>query len=117
MTGTRGRTAGNALGVLGLLFAGIESGLGYLNDGSVSDSAATVSAGDSCSFWPGYLTMGRLPSCSFSIGMTPSAAAGFGTGALFRSARGPRAAVVAGTVGAMAAASLVAARQTLSQNL
>ncbi|KAL3152214.1 hypothetical protein ABBQ32_001300 [Trebouxia sp. C0010 RCD-2024] len=86
MTGTRGRTAGNALGVLGLLFAGIESGLGYLNDGSLPDSAATVSAG-------------------------------FGTGALFRSARGPRAAAVAGTVGAVAAASLVVARQTLSQNL
>lgn len=45
MTGTRGRTAGNALGVLGLLFAGMESGLGYLNDGSVPDAAATVAAG------------------------------------------------------------------------
>lgn len=64
MTGTRGRTAGNALGVLGLLFAGIESGLGYLNDGSVPDSAATVSAGDNCSFWPGYHTMYLAPSAS-----------------------------------------------------
>ena len=45
MTGTRGRTAGNALGVLGLLFAGMESGLGYLNDGTVPDAAATVAAG------------------------------------------------------------------------
>lgn len=56
MTGTRGRTAGNALGVLGLLFAGIESGLGYLNDGSVPDSAATVSAGDYCGFCSGCCT-------------------------------------------------------------
>lgn len=60
MTGTRGRTAGNALGVLGLLFAGIESGLGYLNDGSVPDSAATVSAGNVCSFWLGYDAMSWL---------------------------------------------------------
>ena len=45
MTGTRGRTAGNALGVLGLLFAGIESGLGYFNDGTLPDSAATIAAG------------------------------------------------------------------------
>ena len=118
MTGTRGRTAGNALGVLGLLFAGIESGLGYLNDGSVPDSAATVSAGDNCSFWPGYLTMCWLLHIHFALSsLTMSAAAGFGTGALFRSARGPRAAAVAGTVGAVAAASLVVARQTLSQNL
>ena len=43
--------------------------------------------------------------------------AGFGTGSLFRSARGPRAAAVAGTVGALAATGLVVARQTLSQNL
>ena len=45
MSGTRGRGVGNALGVLGLLFAGIESGLGYFNDGIVPDSAATVAAG------------------------------------------------------------------------
>ena len=44
-------------------------------------------------------------------------AAGFGTGALFRSSRGPRAAAVAGAVGAVAASGLVAARQTLSKNL
>ena len=42
---------------------------------------------------------------------------GFGTGALFRSSRGPRAAAVAGAVGAFAAAGLVAARQTVSHNL
>lgn len=49
MSGTRGRGAGNALGVLGLLFAGMESGLGYLNDGAIPDSAATVTSGKS---WP-----------------------------------------------------------------
>ena len=49
MTGTRGRTAGNALGVLGLLFAGIESGLGYFNDGTLPDSAATIAAGKAAS--------------------------------------------------------------------
>lgn len=43
--------------------------------------------------------------------------AGFGTGALFRSARGGRAAAVAGAVGAVAASGLVAARQTVSSNL
>lgn len=43
--------------------------------------------------------------------------AGFATGALFRSSRGPRAAVVAGGVGAVAAAGLVAAREYLSYNL
>ena len=48
MSGTRGRGAGNALGVLGLLFAGMESGLGYLNDGAIPDSAATVVSGASC---------------------------------------------------------------------
>lgn len=44
-------------------------------------------------------------------------AAGFGTGALFRSSRGGRAAAVAGGVGAVAAAGLVAAREYLSSNL
>lgn len=66
MTGTRGRTAGNALGVLGLLFAGIESGLGYLNDGSVPDSAATVSAGNYCSLWLGYDAMSWLLHLKFA---------------------------------------------------
>ncbi len=46
-----------------------------------------------------------------------SCRAGFGTGSLFRSSRGPRAAAVAGAVGALAASSLVLARETLSKNL
>lgn len=62
MTGTRGRTAGNALGVLGLLFAGMESGLGYLNDGSVPDAAATVAAGQfSVHSYPGILLQDVVP--------------------------------------------------------
>ena len=113
MTGTRGRAAGNALGVLGLLFAGIESGLGYLNDGSIPDSAATVAAGIGCSS-KSIATCQVVPALACKQFSCP---AGFGTGSLFRSARGPRAAAVAGAVGALAASGLVAARHTVSQNL
>eukprot|EP00891_Asterochloris_glomerata_P007775 jgi/Astpho2/7775/fgenesh1_pg.00117_%23_6_t len=86
MSGTRGRTAGNALGVLGLFYAALESGLGHYADGSVPEAATSVGAG-------------------------------FATGALFRAARGPRAAAVAGAVGAAAASALVGARATLNKNL
>eukprot|EP00884_Botryococcus_braunii_P013245 jgi/Botrbrau1/21921/Bobra.0249s0045.1 len=86
MSGRTGRSAGNALGVLGLFFSSFESGIGYLADGRTSDAVNSV-------------------------------AAGFCTGALYRTPRGPRAAVVAGTVGAAAASLLVAARNTLSKNL
>ena len=68
MTGTRGRTAGNALGVLGLLFAGIESGLGYLNDGTVPDSAATVAAGGT----ELAALHAIIPSFQLVAGMTPA---------------------------------------------
>ena len=47
MTGRSGRTAGNALGVLGLFFAGFESfGLSYWSDGRIPDSANSVGAGE-----------------------------------------------------------------------
>ena len=47
MTGRSGRTAGNALGVLGLFFAGFESfGLTYWTDGRVPDSVNSVAAGE-----------------------------------------------------------------------
>ena len=47
MTGRSGRTAGNALGVLGLFFAGFESfGLGYWSDGRIPDSLNSIGAGD-----------------------------------------------------------------------
>ena len=47
----------------------------------------------------------------------PPLLAGFASGALFRSPRGPRAAVVAGAVGAVAASGLVAARAFISRDL
>lgn len=43
--------------------------------------------------------------------------AGFVTGALFRSTRGPRAAGVAGLFGLTAAMLLIAARETVNQGL
>ena len=48
MSGTRGRTAGNALGVLGLFYAALESGLGHYADGSVPEAATSVGAGRCC---------------------------------------------------------------------
>ena len=47
MSGTRGRTAGNALGVLGLFYAAMESGFGYMADGQVPDAATSIAAGTS----------------------------------------------------------------------
>lgn len=43
--------------------------------------------------------------------------AGFLSGAIFRSTRGPKAAMIAGSVGTLAAAALVAARNTIDHNL
>lgn len=55
--------------------------------------------------WVFMTADGRLPDAACT------AAAGFATAALFRSPRGPKPAAVAGAVGALAAASLHAARQ------
>jgi import inner membrane translocase subunit TIM23 len=44
-TGQRGRSAGNALGVIGLMFASFESFYGYLNDGALPEEAASLAAG------------------------------------------------------------------------
>ena len=58
MTGRSGRTAGNALGVLGLFFAGFESfGLSYWSDGRIPDSANSVGAGESSSTQRYYLNI------------------------------------------------------------
>ena len=46
MSGRSGRSAGNALGILGLFFSSAESGLGYLADGRVPDAANSLGAGD-----------------------------------------------------------------------
>lgn len=86
VSGRTGRTAGNALGILGLFFSTSESGLGYLSDGYAPDWLNTVGAG-------------------------------FTTGALYRSTRGPRAAAVAGAVGAAAGGLLLAARNTIARGL
>ncbi|CAL8467597.1 g7135 [Coccomyxa elongata] len=86
LSGKTGRSAGNALGCLGLFYASSESGLDYLNDG-------------------------RLPDLFASLG------AGFLSGAVFRSTRGLKAAGIAGGVGTLAAAALVAARNTIDKNL
>ncbi|EFN51953.1 hypothetical protein CHLNCDRAFT_139623 [Chlorella variabilis] len=44
-SGKMGRTAGNSLGVLGLLFASFESFSGYMTNGQVPDQANTLIAG------------------------------------------------------------------------
>jgi mitochondrial import inner membrane translocase subunit TIM23 len=46
-SGKLGRSAGNSLGVLGLMFASFESFYGYLNDGLVPEELTTMGAGAS----------------------------------------------------------------------
>ncbi len=45
LSGRTGRSAGNALGVLGLFFASLESGLDYLNDARLPEVAPSLGAG------------------------------------------------------------------------
>ncbi len=45
LSGKTGRSAGNALGCLGLFYASTESGLDYLNDGRLPDLLASLGAG------------------------------------------------------------------------
>lgn len=77
-SGHRGRTAGNTLGILGLLYAGLES-----------------------------------TTCHFrgSDDILNNVVAGLGTGALYKAAAGPRTAAIAGALGGIAAAALVAGKQ------
>lgn len=49
-SGRQGRIAGNAMGILGLLFSTSESGLGYLSDGRAPDWLNTLGAGDAANF-------------------------------------------------------------------
>ncbi|KAF5745531.1 mitochondrial import inner membrane translocase subunit TIM23-2-like [Tripterygium wilfordii] len=77
-SGQSGRSWGNQIGVVGLIYAGIES--------------SVVAATDRDDMWT-------------------SVAAGLGTGALCRAARGVRSAAVAGAFGAVAAGAAVAAKQ------
>lgn len=45
LSGRTGRSAGNALGCLGLFYASSESGLDYLNDGRLPDLFTSLGAG------------------------------------------------------------------------
>lgn len=81
-SGHAGRAWGNRLGVIGLLYAGIESGI--------------VAARDTDDVWN-------------------SVAAGLGTGALYRAARGVRSAAVAGAVGGVVVGVAVTAKQALKR--
>lgn len=81
-SGHAGRSWGNRLGVIGLLYAGIESGI--------------EAARDTDDVWN-------------------SVAAGLGTGALYRAARGVRSAAVAGAVGGVVVGVVVTAKQALKR--
>lgn len=81
-SGHSGRTWGNRVGIIGLLYAGIESGIEAARD---TDDA-----------WN-------------------SVAAGLGTGALYRAARGVRSAAVAGAVGGVLVGAAVTAKQALKR--
>ncbi|KAI4329128.1 hypothetical protein L6164_021426 [Bauhinia variegata] len=79
-SGHAGRAWGNRLGIIGLLFAGIESGI--------------VAVRDTDDVWN-------------------SVAAGLGTGALYRAARGVRSAAVAGAVGGALVGVAVTAKRAM----
>ncbi|CAL1382142.1 unnamed protein product [Linum trigynum] len=82
--GHSGRRLGNTVGVLGLMFSGIESSLVALRD--EDDLVNTV-------------------------------VAGLGTGAIYRAARGPRSAAIAGAIGGIAAAAAVAGKHVVKRYL
>ncbi|WCJ39476.1 Mitochondrial import inner membrane translocase subunit TIM23-2 [Euphorbia peplus] len=81
-SGHSGRVWGNRVGVVGLIYAGIESGV--------------VAATDRDDVWTSF-------------------AAGLGTGAVCRAARGVRSAAVAGALGGIAAGAVVAGKLTLKR--
>ncbi|KAG5234786.1 mitochondrial import inner membrane translocase [Salix suchowensis] len=81
-SGHSGRVWGNRVGVVGLIYAGLESGI--------------VAITDRDDVWS-------------------SVAAGLGTGAVCRAARGVRSAAVAGALGGLAAGSVVAGKQALKK--
>ncbi|KAK7310927.1 hypothetical protein RJT34_08728 [Clitoria ternatea] len=81
-SGHAGRAWGNRIGIIGLLYAGIESGI--------------VAVRDTDDVWN-------------------SVAAGLGTGALYRAARGVRSAAVAGAVGGVVVGVAVTAKQALKR--
>ena len=86
--GHRGRSLGNTLGILGLFYAALESGIVHLR--GASDERNNVAN---------------------------SVAAGLCTGVLFKVASGPRAAAFAGAVGATIAGTAVAGKHALKRYL
>ncbi|GLT63131.1 hypothetical protein SLA2020_357160 [Shorea laevis] len=81
-SGHSGRSWGNRVGIAGLIYAGMESGI--------------VAATDRDDVWS-------------------SVAAGLGTGAVCRAARGVRSAAVAGALGGLAAGAVVAGKQVMKR--
>ncbi|KAJ4717853.1 putative Mitochondrial import inner membrane translocase subunit tim23 [Melia azedarach] len=81
-SGHSGRSWGNRVGIIGLIYAGMESGV--------------VAVTDRDDIWS-------------------SVAAGLGTGAVCRAARGVRSAAVAGALGGLAAGAAVAAKQAMKR--
>ncbi|CAK7356891.1 unnamed protein product [Dovyalis caffra] len=81
-SGHSGRVWGNRIGIVGLIYAGTESGI--------------VAVTDRDDVWS-------------------SVAAGLGTGAICRAARGVRSAAVAGALGGLAAGAVVAGKQALKR--
>ena len=51
VAGRSGRSAGNALGILGLFFSSSESGISYLSDGRLPDAANSLAAGQPSVLW------------------------------------------------------------------
>ncbi|KAB1218397.1 Mitochondrial import inner membrane translocase subunit TIM23-1 [Morella rubra] len=83
-SGHTGRAWGNRLGVIGLIYAGMESGI--------------VSIRDTDDVWN-------------------SVAAGLGTGAVYRAARGVRSAAVAGAIGGVLVGVAVTAKQVIKRHV
>ncbi|CAK9135048.1 unnamed protein product [Ilex paraguariensis] len=80
--GQTGRRFGNSLGVLGLIFSGLESGIVHYRG---------------------------------TDDLLNSVMAGLGTGALYRAAKGPRSAAIAGVFGGLAAGVAVVGKQAMKR--
>ena len=91
--GHRARSLGNTLGILGLFYAALESGVVHLRGGGSSFPADERN------------------------NVANSAAAGLCTGILFKIASGPRAAAFAGAVGGTIAGAAVAGKHALKRYL
>lgn len=138
------RRAGNALGVLGLLFASFESFAGYMTNGQVPDevrrprtrrrlrAAPPSQPCFSDIVWNVCPDLGTAPRLLWPAASPPhplveplfrlvlqvnTLAAGAATGMLYRSVRGPRQAAAATVVGTAGAALLLAGRKFVNPGL